>query len=219
MKTRLRTSSWRASSSLPPKRRPNIAGATKKSKSTTSASRPSKVMADIKPTPEEISAYFAKNKGFFNVPETRDLQIIVADQAKVADTIQMTDAQIQDYYNAHKDEYRTPERVHARHILLSTANKPKDEVPKIQAQAEALLKQIKSRRGFRRACQEELPGPRLGPERRRPGLGFARPDGQELRRCGFHAEAERNQQCGHHRIWLPHHSGAGEAAGPPANAG
>jgi peptidyl-prolyl cis-trans isomerase D len=103
----------------------------------------SKVTADLKPTPEEISGYFAKNKGFFNVPETRDLQLIVADQAKVAETIQITDAQIQGYYNAHKDEYRTPERVHARHILLSTSNKPKDEVPKIQAQAEALLKQIK----------------------------------------------------------------------------
>jgi peptidyl-prolyl cis-trans isomerase D len=105
---------------------------------------PSKVMADIKPTPEEINTYFTKNKNFFNVPETRDLQILVADQIKVADSIQLTDAQIQDYYNAHKDEYRTPERVRARHILLSTANKPKEEVPKIQAQADALLKQIKA---------------------------------------------------------------------------
>src|ERR1700722_17643868 len=107
-----------------------------------------KVTADLKPKPEDLNAYFAKNKGFFNVPETRDLQIILADQAKVSDSIQVTDAQIQDYYNAHKDEYRTPERVHARHILLSIANKPKDEVPKIQAQAEALLKQIKGGADF-----------------------------------------------------------------------
>jgi peptidyl-prolyl cis-trans isomerase D len=120
---------------------------------------PTKIMADIKPTPEEINAYFAKNKGFFNVPETRDLQIILADQAKVADTIQVTGAQIQDYYNAHKDEYRTPERVHARHILLSTANKPKDEVPKIQAQAEALLKQIKSGGDFAELAKKNSQDP------------------------------------------------------------
>ncbi len=120
---------------------------------------PTKIMADIKPTPEEINAYFAKNKGFFNVPETRDLQIILADQAKVADTIQVTDAQIQDYYNTHKDEYRTPERVHARHILLSTANKPKDEVPKIQAQAEALLKQIKSGGDFAELAKKNSQDP------------------------------------------------------------
>ncbi len=105
---------------------------------------PAKFIADIKPTPAEISAYFDKNKGFYTVPETRHLQLIVADQAKVADTIQLTDAQIQAYYDAHKDEYRTQERVHARHILLSTANKSKDEVAKIQAQAEALDKQIKA---------------------------------------------------------------------------
>jgi peptidyl-prolyl cis-trans isomerase D len=103
-----------------------------------------KIMADMKPSAEEINAYFAKNKGFFSVPETRNLQLIVADQAKVADTIQISDAQVLDYYNAHKEEYRTPERVHARHILLSIANKPKDQVPIIQAQAEALLKQIKA---------------------------------------------------------------------------
>jgi peptidyl-prolyl cis-trans isomerase D len=117
------------------------------------------IMADIKPTTEELSAYFARNKGFFNMPETRDLQLIVADQAKVAETIQVTDAQIQDYYNAHKDEYRTPDRVRARHILLSTANKPKDEVPKIQAQAEALLKQIKSGGDFAELAKKNSQDP------------------------------------------------------------
>lgn len=120
---------------------------------------PSKVMADIKPTPQEINTYFTKNKGFFNVPETRDLQIVVADQIKVADSIQLTDAQIQDYYNAHKDEYRTPERVRARHILLSTANKPKEEVPKIQAQAEALLKQIKAGGDFAELAKKNSQDP------------------------------------------------------------
>src|SRR5579863_264526 len=105
---------------------------------------PAKLAADMKPSAEEINTYFAKNKGFFNIPETRNLQLIVADQSKVADTIQISDAQVLDYYNAHKDEYRTPERVHARHILLSIANKPKDQVPIVQAQAEALLKQIKA---------------------------------------------------------------------------
>lgn len=109
---------------------------------------PTKLMADMKPTPEELSAYFDKNKGFYTIPETRHLQLIVADQAKVADTIQVTDAQIQAYYDAHKDDYRTQERVRARHILLSTQNKPKDEVPKIQAQAEALDKQIKAGADF-----------------------------------------------------------------------
>ena len=119
----------------------------------------SKVMADMKPTPEQINAYFAKNKGFFRIPETRSLQLIVADQAKVADTIQVSDAQVEAYYNAHKDEYRTPERVHARHILLSTANKPKDEIPKIQAQAEALDKQMKGGADFAELAKKNSQDP------------------------------------------------------------
>jgi peptidyl-prolyl cis-trans isomerase D len=109
---------------------------------------PSKLAADIKPTADQINGYWEKNQGFFKMPETRDVQFIVADQAKVAETIQVTDAQVEAFYNTHKDQYRTPERVHARHILLSTTNKPKDEVPKIQAQAEALLKQIKGGADF-----------------------------------------------------------------------
>jgi peptidyl-prolyl cis-trans isomerase D len=109
---------------------------------------PAKLITGLKATPEEISAYFAKNRAFYNLPETRSVQMIVADQAKVAESIQVTDAQVQSYYNSHLDQYRTPERVQARHILLSTTNKPKDEVPKIQAQAEDLLKQIKAGANF-----------------------------------------------------------------------
>ena len=104
----------------------------------------SKLAADVKPTPEELQAFFNANKSGFQISESRSVQMIVADQAKVGESIQISDAQLQSYYNAHRDEYRTPERVHARHILLSTANRPKDEVPKIQAQAEDLLKKIKA---------------------------------------------------------------------------
>jgi peptidyl-prolyl cis-trans isomerase D len=113
----------------------------------------------LKPTPEQLKAYFDKNKGFYKMPETRSIQLIVADQAKVAEAIQITDAQVQDYYNAHRDEYRTPERVHARHILLSIANKPKDEVPKIQAQAEALDKQIKGGADFAELAKKNSQDP------------------------------------------------------------
>ena len=126
---------------------------------------------------------------------------------------------MQAYYNAHKDEYRTPERVHARHILLSIANKPKDEVPKIQAQAEALLKQIKAGGDFAELAKKNSQDPGSAAKGRRSGLGFARPDGENFRRRGLHVEAQRDQQRGHHRIRLPYHSGAGEAARASANSG
>ena len=109
---------------------------------------PSKVASTLKSTPEQVSAYFERNRNFYRLPETRNIQMIVADQAKVAQSIPVTDTQVQSFYNSHLDQYRTPERVHARHILLSTTNKPKDEVPKIRAQAEDLLKQLKTGADF-----------------------------------------------------------------------
>jgi peptidyl-prolyl cis-trans isomerase D len=109
---------------------------------------PAKLTSTIQATPEQISAYFAANRGFYKLPETRTVQLIVADQLKVAEAIQVTDEQVQSYYNSHLDQYRTPERVHLRHILLSTSNKSKDEVAKIQAQADDLSKQIKGGADF-----------------------------------------------------------------------
>lgn len=109
---------------------------------------PAKMTANMKPSEADLASYFAKNHNFYNVPESRTVQLIVADQAKLADAIQVPDSQVQAYYDAHRDQYRTPARVHARHILLSITNKPKDEVPKIKAQAEDLLKQIKAGGNF-----------------------------------------------------------------------
>src|ERR1700680_1500366 len=120
---------------------------------------PTKLAAELKPTPEDLKSLFDNNKNFFNVPETRDVQLIVADQAKVAESIQVSDAQIASYYNSHKDQYRTAERVQARHILLSTTNKPKDEIPKIQAKAEDLLKQIRAGADFAQLAQKNSEDP------------------------------------------------------------
>jgi peptidyl-prolyl cis-trans isomerase D len=120
---------------------------------------PTKLAADVKPSAEDLKAYFDKNRNLFVVPEARDVQLVIADQAKVAASIQVSDAQIQNYYNSHKDQYRTPERVHARHILLSTTNKPKDEIPKIQAKAEDLLKQIRAGADFAKLAEKNSDDP------------------------------------------------------------
>src|SRR3984893_4075909 len=36
---------------------------------------PTKLVAEVKPTPEDLKSYFDKNKNFFNIPETRDVQL------------------------------------------------------------------------------------------------------------------------------------------------
>src|SRR5579863_8587748 len=126
----------------------------KRRKSTTLHSASTKVASEIKASPEELKAYFEKNKAFFPAPESRSVQLIVADQVKVGQSIQVSDTQVQSFYNSHKDQFCTKERVKARHILVSILNKPAAEVPKLKAKAEDLLKQIKAGADFAKMAQE-----------------------------------------------------------------
>ena len=118
-----------------------------------------KFINDLKPTEAELKAYFDANKNFFPVLETRDAQLIVADQAKVGETIAIPDAQVQNYYSSHQDQYRTPDRVHARHILLATTGKSDAEKAQIKAKAEDLLKQIRAGGDFAALAQKNSEDP------------------------------------------------------------
>jgi peptidyl-prolyl cis-trans isomerase D len=120
---------------------------------------PTVLAGSLKPTPEQLKAYYDRNKNFFTQPETRDVQLIVADQAQVGQAIQISDAQVESYYNSHKDQYRTPERVQARHILIKTTGKTQAEVPQLKAKAEDLLKQIKGGGDFAKLAQKNSEDP------------------------------------------------------------
>ncbi|MBZ5611855.1 MAG: peptidylprolyl isomerase [Acidobacteriia bacterium] len=120
---------------------------------------PNRLSTEAKPSAEELRSYFDQNRGFFPLPETRDLQLIVADQAKVAESIPVADAQVQAFYNSQRDQFRTPERVHARHILLSTTGKSDADKVKIKARAEDLLKQLKAGGDFAKLAEKNSEDP------------------------------------------------------------
>lgn len=115
---------------------------------------PSKLIGEVKSTPQDLQDYYQKNKALFAAPETRDVQLLVADQIKVGESIQLPESEVLSYYNSHKDQYRTKERVKARHILISILNKPADEVPKLKTKAEDLLKQIKAGADFAKLAEK-----------------------------------------------------------------
>ncbi len=115
---------------------------------------PAKLADQVKPTDQELKDYFDKNKNLFPAPESRGVQLIIADQVKVGESIQVPEPQIESYYNSHKDDFRTKERVRARHILISILNKPADQIPKLKAKAEDLLKQIKAGADFAKLAQQ-----------------------------------------------------------------
>ncbi|MEO7146141.1 MAG: peptidylprolyl isomerase, partial [Bryobacteraceae bacterium] len=109
---------------------------------------PDKFKAQIKPSPDELKAYFNANRGSFTIPAKRGFDMILLDEAKVGESIDIPDAVLRQNYDANQDKYRTPERVMVRHILLMTTGKSKAEVEKLHAKAEDLLKQLKGGADF-----------------------------------------------------------------------
>jgi peptidyl-prolyl cis-trans isomerase D len=97
---------------------------------------------------EEIKAQYDQNRTAFQIPEKRSLEALIVDEERLAQTIAIPEADLRRAYEQNKDSYRVPERVHVRHILLKTTEKPKEEIPEIKAKAEDLLKQLKSGADF-----------------------------------------------------------------------
>ena len=167
-----------------------------------------KFRGEVQPSEADMQAYFKANAASYQMPEKKNLVILIADQAKLQASLSVSDADLLRQYNQNQAQFRTPERVHVRHILLKTAGKPATEDAAIKAKAEDLLKQITRRRQLRRPGQEELRRHRFGRQRRRSGLDRARPDRARVRAGGLHAQAGRDQRPGQDAVRLPHPPGA-----------
>ena len=105
---------------------------------------PAKFRYQVKPTPEEVRASYEKTKANYTLPEKRTFQVLVADQAKVEQGMTVSEAQLRAAYAGSMDNYRTPERVKVRHILLMTQGKSDSEKKPILAKAQQLLNQVKA---------------------------------------------------------------------------
>jgi len=106
-----------------------------------------KLRSEIQVTPDELRKYYESHKPLYQVPEKRDLGILIVDQAKLEQTIQPTDADLLRVYNDNKDSYRIPESVDVRHILLKTNDKDPKSDAAVKARAEDLVKQLRATKG------------------------------------------------------------------------
>lgn len=108
----------------------------------------SKYKAEVTVTPAEIQQRFQANRSQYTIPEKRNIDLLVVSESKVAQQITVPEAELRKAYEANKDQFRTPERVQVRHILLKTTDVPAADIPKIQAKAEDILKQLKGGADF-----------------------------------------------------------------------
>ncbi|AXC15003.1 Peptidyl-prolyl cis-trans isomerase PpiD [Acidisarcina polymorpha] len=106
----------------------------------------------INPSEAELQTFFKTNAAKYAtaVPEARKITYIAfADGQEPGGAPQVTDAEVQQYYNQHLKEYQVDEQVKVRHILIkvdSGADAKTDAAAK--AKAEDLLKQIKGGANF-----------------------------------------------------------------------
>ena len=110
------------------------------------------MMKTINPTDAELHKFFDDNKVRYAIaaPETRKIQYVAFDANNLpGGKPQVTDAEIQSYYDQHKDQYQVKDQAKVRHILIAVpagADAKTDAAAK--AKAEDILKQIKAGGNF-----------------------------------------------------------------------
>lgn len=107
-----------------------------------------KYKKEAEPTPADMETYFKTNAARYTIPEKRNLALLIDDQSTLAQSLTPTDAELMADYNQNINNFRMPERVHARHILFMTQGKPAADDAKIKAQAEDVLKQLRAGADF-----------------------------------------------------------------------
>ena len=124
------------------------------------------VAKQVKVTDTELKAYYDKHKKEYvnSVPEKRKARYI-AINASTIPGVTVTDDDIRQYYNQHTDQYKVPERVHVRHILVKTPPPGTDgkvdqkAVDAVRAKAEGLLNQIKNGASFEELAKKNSDDP------------------------------------------------------------
>ncbi|HEX6905367.1 MAG TPA: peptidyl-prolyl cis-trans isomerase [Terriglobales bacterium] len=117
----------------------------------------------IHPSDAELKSFFEKNKQTYvnSIPEQRKVSYILIDTSKISGQVQVSSGDLQRYYNEHMDEYRVPEQVEVRHILIKTPPPGPDgkvdpkAVEAARQKAEDILKQLHAGADFAKMAEKD----------------------------------------------------------------
>jgi len=114
------------------------------------------ILKSIHPNDAELKAYYDQHKASYanSIPEKRKVSYVLLDSTKLQNDIKVSQQDLQAYYDQHRDEYRVPEQVNVRHILIKTPLPGPDGkvdqkgVDEARKKAEEVLKQVKAGGNF-----------------------------------------------------------------------
>ena len=80
------------------------------------------ILKGLHPTDSELKAFYDRKRGTYNnsIPEKRKIKYVLIDTAKLQGEAQVNQKDLQSYYDQHRDEFRVPEQVNVRQILIKT---------------------------------------------------------------------------------------------------
>jgi peptidyl-prolyl cis-trans isomerase D len=114
------------------------------------------IAKSVQPTDVELKAYYQNNQPRYanSIPPKRKVKYVLLDNAKVQAQVQVTPQQLQDYYDRHRDEYRVPDQVNVRQILIKAPLPGPDGkvdpsgIEAARKKAEDVVRQLKSGANF-----------------------------------------------------------------------
>jgi peptidyl-prolyl cis-trans isomerase D len=110
------------------------------------------ILKSLHPSDLELKAFYDRNKATYNnsIPEKRKIKYVLIDTAKLQDQQQVSQQDLQKYYDQHRDEFRVPEQANVRQILIKTPLPGPDGkvdqkgIDDARKKAEDVLKQLKA---------------------------------------------------------------------------
>jgi peptidyl-prolyl cis-trans isomerase D len=114
------------------------------------------IRKSIHPTDPELKAYYDQHKNAYanSIPEKRKINYVLVDTAKLQGDVKVSQQDLGNYYDQHRDEYRVPQQVNVRQIIIKTPLPGSDNkvdpkgVEEARKKADDVLKQLKAGGNF-----------------------------------------------------------------------
>ena len=100
---------------------------------------------DKEPDPDKLVEYFEKNRDVYKIPEKREADYYFIRNEDLKAKVDLTDAEIEEYYDDNTARFKEPEKITASRIYLPFEEQERDDV---LDQAKDLLDKIQNGRDF-----------------------------------------------------------------------
>ncbi len=184
------------------------------------------ILKEIHPSDAELKAFYERNKATYNnsIPEKRKVRYALLDTSKIEAQTSVSLADLQSYYNQHRDEYRVPDQVNVRHILIKTPPVGPDgkvdpkSVEEARKKAEDVLKQLKAGAKFEDLAKKYSEDP--GSAKNGGGLGWIGRGRTvpEFEKASFSLPKGGTSELVQSSFWFPHHPRRRQAGCAPEDA-